>query len=622
MKTKDNSQSTLKRLINYILKDHKAGFIIVFICILISAIGSTAVAFSFKILLDGYIVPLSQQITPDYTNFYKALMILGAVFLTGVVASFIYNRLMAKIGQNILKKLRDDMFSHMQNLPISYFDKNTNGSIMSLYTNDTDTLRQMINQAIPQILQSIFTVIVTVISMIILSPILTVAAGIMVIIMFFVVRKMTGISGKFFGYQQKNIASITGFIEERITGQRVVKIFNHEEKSKQEFDELNEKLFESAKTANIYVNNIPPVISNIGNITFVITAVFGAILSINNIGNITIGVLVSYLQFSKSFTQPFMQIAQQLNSVVLALAGTQRIFELLDEQVEQDEGYVTLVDIEKDEKNGIIPVPYKTGMWGWKHPHSDGRVTYEELKGDIKIFDMDFSYVEGKKVLQNISLYAKPGQKIAFVGATGAGKTTITNLINRFYDIDDGKIRYDDININKIKKESLRRSLGVVLQDTKLFTGTIAENIRYGKLDATDEEVINAAKLAQADGFINMLSDGYNTVISGSGEELSQGQKQLISIARAAISNPPVLILDEATSNIDTRTEAIVQKGMDNLMKGRTVFVIAHRLSTIKNSDAIMVLDHGRIIERGYHEELIAQKGEYYKLYTGKTELD
>ena len=617
----DNIKS-IKRLLSYVTGKNKLKLAIVFICVILSAMGTVAISLALKILLDGYIVPLIGQENPDFTQFYKAMSVLALVFGISVVSSFIYNRTMVTIGQGVLKKVRDDMFSKMQTLPISYFDKNTNGSIMSLYTNDTDTLRQMINQSLPQVMLSIVTLCATFISMLILSPILTILAIIVIIVLLNVTKFIAGKSGKYFKSQQEKTAELTGFIEERLSGQKVVKIFNHEEKSIEEFEKLNEELFESAKTANTYASIIAPVVSNIGNIFFVLTAILGGILSINGIGGVTVGVLAAYMQFAKNFTQPVMQITQQLNSVITALAGASRIFNMLDEQSESDEGYVSLVNIEEDEKYGIIPVPYKTGMWAWKYPHSDGTVTYTRLIGEVVIENMSFGYVPEKTVLKNISLYAKTGQKIAFVGATGAGKTTITNLINRFYDINDGKIRYDGINLSKIKKESLRRSLGIVLQDTHLFTDTIMENIRYGRLDATDEDVINAAKLAQADSFINMLPDGYNTVLKGAGDELSQGQKQLLSIARAAISDPPVLILDEATSSIDTRTEAIVQKGMDNLMKGRTVFVIAHRLSTIRNSDAIMVLENGSIIERGSHEELLEQKGAYYQLYTGNVELD
>ena len=547
---------------------------------------------------------------------------LGCIFLVGVVSTFVYTRMMVTIGQGVLKQVRDDMFEHMQTLPIRYFDQNTNGSIMSLYTNDTDTLRQMINQSIPQALMSFFTIIVTFISMLILSPLLTVLAVVMIGVLLLVTKKIGGNSGKFFVRQQIALADVTGYVEERMNGQRVVKVFNHENKSKEEFDKLNEQLFESAANANTFANMMGPVIGNIGNLQFVLTAVLGGFLSVRGVGGITLGVMASYLQFTKSFTQPFMQVAQQFNSIVMALAGAERIFNLIDEEPEMDEGYVELVNAKKDAQGNIVECKERTGMWAWKHPHeADGTVTYTELKGDVRFEDVTFGYNSDKVILQDISLFAKPGQKLAFVGSTGAGKTTITNLINRFYDIQGGKIRYDGINITKIKKDDLRRSLGIVLQDTHLFTGTIMENIRYGKLDATDEEVYEAARLSHADQFIRMLPNGYDTVLSGDGEELSQGQRQLLSIARAAVANPPVLILDEATSSIDTRTESIVQKGMDNLMKGRTVFVIAHRLSTIRNSDAIIVLEHGKIIERGDHEDLIQMKGTYYQLYTGKLEL-
>ncbi len=613
---------TAKRLLGYVTSTYKVQFVVVIFCILISSIASISVSLSLRFLLDDYIIPLIGQQDPDYTELYMALTVLGTIFLCGVIATFVYSRLMVTIGQGVLKRVRDEMFEHMQKLPIRYFDQNTNGSIMSLYTNDTDTLRQMINQSIPQVLMSFLTIIVTFISMLVLSPLLTILAVLMIVLMFFVSRFITGNSGKYFIRQQIDLADITGFVEERMNGQKVVKVFNHETISEKEFDEFNERLFESASKAHTFASIMGPVVGNMGNILFVLTAVFGGFLSVAGIGNITLGVMASYLQFTKSFTQPFMQIAQQFNSIIMALAGAERIFGLMDEEPEVDDGYVTLVNAKKDAEGKITECEERTGIWAWKHPHqADGTITYTELKGDVRFYNMTFGYTPDHMVLHDLTLYAKPGQKVAFVGSTGAGKTTITNLINRFYDVADGKIRYDDININKIKKADLRRSLGIVLQDTHLFTGTIMENIRYGKLDATDEEVYSAARLAHADGFIQMLPNGYDTQLTGDGEELSQGQRQLLAIARAAIADPPVLILDEATSSIDTRTESIVQQGMDNLMKGRTVFVIAHRLSTIRNSDAIMVLEHGRIIERGTHEDLLKLKGTYYQLYTGKLEL-
>ena len=619
--SKENLQ-TAKRLLKYVTGTYKVRFVIGFICILLSSIASISVSLSLKFLIDDFISPLIGQKDPNFAELYRALAVLGSIFLMGVIATFTYTRLMVYIGQGVLKKVRDDMFEHMQTLPIRYFDQNTNGSIMSLYTNDTDTLRQMISQSIPQALMSFFTIVVTFISMLILSPLLTILAVLIIGLMIFVTKKIGGNSGKYFVRQQKSLADVTGFVEERMNGQRVVKVFNHERKSEEEFDKLNEALFESAAQANTFANMMGPVIGNIGNLQFVLVSVLGGFLSIMGSGGITLGVMASYLQFTKSFTQPFMQVAQQFNSIVMALAGAERIFALIDEESEKDEGYVTLVNAKKDENGNIIECKERTGMWAWKHPHSaDGSVSYTELTGDVRFEDVTFGYNEDKVILKDISLFAKPGQKLAFVGSTGAGKTTITNLINRFYDIQEGKIRYDGINITKIKKDDLRRSLGIVLQDTHLFTGTIMDNIRYGKLDATDEEVYEAAKLAHADQFIKMLPKGYDTMLSGDGEELSQGQRQLLSIARAAVANPPVLILDEATSSIDTRTESIVQKGMDNLMKGRTVFVIAHRLSTIRNSDAIIVLEHGKIIERGDHADLIKMKGTYYQLYTGKLEL-
>ena len=587
-KVTKSTVKTAKRLLGYVTSTYKIQFVLVLICILVSSLASISVSLSLKYLLDDFIIPLIGQKEPNFAELYRAITVLAIIFGCGVIATFSYTRLMVVIGQGVLKRVRDEMFEHMQTLPIRYFDQNTNGSIMSLYTNDTDTLRQMINQSIPQVLMSGLMIIVTFIAMIVLSPILTLLAVVVIFLMIIVARVIGGNSGKYFIHQQLDLANITGFVEERMNGQRVVKVFNHEKKSEQEFDALNEKLFESAANAHTFASIMGPVIGNIGNLQFVLTAVLGGFLSVMGIGNITLGVMASYLQFTKSFTQPFMQVAQQFNSIIMALAGAERIFNLLDEEPETDEGYVTLVNARKDENGEIVECKERTGMWAWKHPHqADGTITYTELKGDVRFFDMSFGYEPDHMVLHDLTLYAKPGQKLAFVGSTGAGKTTITNLINRFYDVQDGKIRYDGININKIKKADLRHSLGIVLQDTHLFTGTIKENIRYGKLDATDEEIYNAAKLAHADQFIRMLPQGYDTMLTGDGEELSQGQRQLLAIARAAIADPPVLILDEATSSIDTRTESIVQQGMDNLMKGRTVFVIAHRLSTIRNSNAI-----------------------------------
>ena len=585
---------TAGRLMKYVTGPYKVQFIIVLICILMTSVSTIAVSLSLRFLLDDFILPLVGQQDPNFSELYKAMAVLACIFILGVIASFVYNRMMVIIGQGVLKKVRDEMFEHMQTLPIRYFDQNTNGSIMSLYTNDTDTLRQMINQSIPQVLMSSFTIVVTFISMVALSPILTVLAVLVILLMILVARFVGGNSGKYFIRQQIDLADVTGYVEEHMNGQRVIKVFSM----------------------------MGPIIGNMGNLQFVLTAIFGGVLSVAGVGGITLGVMASYLQFTRSFTQPFMQIAQQFNSIIMALAGAERIFHMIDEEPEVDDGYVTLVNARKNADGSLTECKERTGVWAWKHPHqADGSVTYTELKGDVRFFDMSFGYTDDHMVLHDLTLYAKPGQKVAFVGSTGAGKTTITNLINRFYDVQDGKIRYDGININKIKKADLRHSLGIVLQDTHLFTGTIMENIRYGKLDATDEEVYAAARLAHADQFINMLPKGYDTVLTGDGEELSQGQRQLLAIARAAIADPPVLILDEATSSIDTRTERIVQQGMDNLMKGRTVFVIAHRLSTIRNSDAIMVLEHGRIIERGTHKELLAMKGTYYQLYTGKLEL-
>lgn len=621
-KPKKNTMKTAGRLLKYVTSTYKKEFIFVIVCILLASFASIAVSFSMQSLLDNYILPLVGQTNPDFSGLYQALTVLACIFIIGVIGSFTYSRLMVKIGQGVLKRVRDEMFEHMQTLPIRYFDEHTNGSVMSLYTNDTDTLRQMINQSIPQVLMASFTVVVTFIAMLVLSPLLTVLAVVMIFVMFLVAKKLGGNSGKYFVRQQIDLADVTGYVEEQMNGQRVIKVFNHEARSEEEFDSLNEKLYHSSSRAHTFASIMGPVMGNIGNILFVLTAILGGVLLLNGVGGMTIGTIVAYLQFTKSFTQPFMQIAQQFNTIIMALAGAERIFNMMDEEPEVDDGYVTLVNAKKDENGNIVESETRTGMWAWKHPHqADGSVSYTELKGDVRFYDMSFGYTPEKMVLHDLTLYAKPGQKLAFVGSTGAGKTTITNLINRFYDVQDGKIRYDDININKIKKADLRHSLGIVLQDTHLFTGTIKENIRYGKLDATDEEVYKAAKLAHADQFITRLPKGYDTLLTGDGEELSQGQRQLLAIARAAIADPPVLILDEATSSIDTRTEAIVQQGMDNLMKGRTVFVIAHRLSTIRNSDAIIVLEHGRIIERGTHEDLLKLKGTYYQLYTGKLEL-
>lgn len=615
------NKDTVKRLMGYIFKDHKVQFIIVLICIIITALTGVASSLFLQTLIDDYIEPLLLETNPNLNGLLKAIIFMVGIYIVGILSSLIYTQMMVKVAQSTLKDIRDDMFEKMQRLPIKYFDTHTHGDLMSRYTNDTDTLRQMITQSITQVFSSLITIVSVFFAMVTTSVYLTILVMLSLVVMLLVSKTIAGKSSKFFIKQQKAIGDANGYIEEMINGQKVIKVFCHEEETIDRFNELNDELCYCSTEANRFANILMPIMGNLGNLQYVLIAFVGGILLINGISGITVGAIASFLQLSKSFTQPISQVAQQMNSIVMALAGAERIFELMDATPEQDNGYVTLVNAEVKDGN-IVESSHRTGMWAWKHPHEDGTTTYTQLKGDVQMFDVDFGYTEEKIVLHNISLYAHEGQKIAFVGSTGAGKTTITNLINRFYDIADGKIRYDGININKIKKADLRRSLGTVLQDVNLFTGTVMENIRYGKLDATDEEVVSASKRANAHDFIMMLPDGYNTVLKGDGSGLSQGQRQLISIARACVADPPVMILDEATSSIDTRTEAIVQKGMDNLMHGRTVFVIAHRLSTVKNSDVIMVLEHGRIIEKGSHDKLIAEKGKYYQLYTGAFELE
>lgn len=625
---KKADSKTLKRLLSYI-SQYRIQFIFVLVSILLSAVASVVSTLFLKTLIDDYITPLLLEAIPDFSGLARLILIMAGIYLIGVIATLFYNRVMVVIAQGVLKEIRDEMFEKMQKLPIRYFDTHSHGDIMSHYTNDTDTLRQMLTQSIPQLFSSVVTIVAVFVSMLTLSLWLTIFVVLFTFIILKIVGNITSKSSKYFVSQQKSLGNVNGYIEEMINGQKVVKVFCHEDKAKELFNQKNEELCKNATEANRFANMLGPLMNNMGYILYVSMAIVGgglAILGVTNVslsgvGTLTLGMIASFLQLSRSFIMPLSQVSQQLSSIVMAIAGAGRIFNLIDEKHEEDRGYVTLVNVNKI--NGeIIETKEHSHHWAWKHPHSDGTITYTELKGEVRFFDVDFGYNEEKIVLHNISLYAEPGQKIAFVGATGAGKTTITNLINRFYDIADGKIRYDGININKIKKNDLRRSLGIVLQDVNLFTGTVMENIRYGRLDASDEECIQAAKLANADGFIRMLPNGYNTIISGDGSDLSQGQRQLISIARAAVADPPVMILDEATSSIDTHTESIVQSGMDSLIEGRTVFVIAHRLSTVKNSDVIMVLEKGRIIERGSHESLIKEKGKYYQLYTGAFELE